>query len=251
MTVYIKKGLEFRDLFLYLLIMNKSYKQGFTRSERNGILLLCVVIVISIVAKKYVVNYFAIDDTKMSKLDEEKFEQLQRQINDAKISYANKYSAKEEYKATNNFNSKEQSTVINNKFDFKIEVNSATAEEYEKLYGIGKVFAQRIVSFRDKLGGFYSINQVKHVYGIEDSVFQKFKKNLSIKPAKIKKLNINTATFEELTANPYFFSTIAKQIIGYRTKVKPFETIEDIKNLYFVKDHPEHYDKMLPYVAID
>ncbi|HRB68074.1 MAG TPA: helix-hairpin-helix domain-containing protein, partial [Chitinophagales bacterium] len=137
-----------------------------------------------------------------------------------------------------------------NKF-FTIEINSATVEDFEKLNGIGKVYANRIVTFRNKLGGFHSIEQIKHVFGIEDSVFQKFKRNLTVKPIKPKKININQATFEELTANPYFFSTVAKQIIGYRTKVKPFSTIEDVKNLYFVKDHPEHYDKMLPYIAID
>jgi competence protein ComEA len=130
-------------------------------------------------------------------------------------------------------------------------VNSADAEEFEKLYGIGKVLSKRIVDFRDKLGGFYSIEQIRHVWGIEDSVYQNFKKNLTIKPAKIIKLNINTATYEELTANPYFFSTVAKQIIGYRTKVKPFESVEDVQKLYYVKDHPEHYEKMLPYVAVD
>lgn len=231
--------------------MNNQVNKGFSRFERNGIILLCILIIISIVSKKYVVHYFAKNNTALSSVDKTKVAQLQQQISEAKISYTNNYNTKD-------YNSKDK-TYTENKtrytkkdyYDFTIEVNSATAEEYEKLYGIGKVFAERIVTFRDKLGGFYSINQIKHVYGIEDSAFQKFKKNLTIKPAKIKKLNINTATFEELTANPYFFSTVAKQIIGYRTKVKPFATLDDIKNLYFVKDHPEQYDKMLPYVSLN
>ena len=137
------------------------------------------------------------------------------------------------------------------KKEIKIELNNASQEDLVQLNGIGNVFAKRIVDFRDKLGGFYNIEQVKDVYGIHDTVFQKIKPNIYLKPATIQKLNINNATFEELTANPYFFTTLAKQIVGYRTKVKPFATIEDLKKLYYIRDNPEYYDKILPYVRLE
>lgn len=235
--------------------MDKHKEKGFSRFERNGIILLCCLIVISIISKKYVVNYF-VHENKLTKNDEQNIALLQKQINDAKIVYANNYNSTN--KNQNKYTSGTQKSGSNNfyakkkdYYDFTIEVNAATQEDYERLYGIGKVYAERIVTFRNKLGGFYSINQIKDVFGIEDSTFQKFKKNLTIKPAKIQKIDINNATFEEFTANPYFFSTVAKQIIGYRTKVKPFADVEDVNNLYFVKDHPEHYKKMLPYISIN
>jgi competence ComEA-like helix-hairpin-helix protein len=224
----------------------------FSRFERNGIIVLCLLILISIVSKKYVIN-LAAKEHSLSGNDKVKIAQLQQQIDQAKISYSGNYTNKTEYaKKEYSVNySKDKSYTKKDYYNFTIEVNTATQEDYERLYGIGKVYAERIVKFRDRLGGFYSINQIKDVFGIEDSTFQKFKKNLTIKPVKIKKININTATFEELNANPYFFSTIAKQIIGYRSKVKPFATVDDIKNLYFVRDHPEQFDKLSPYVAID
>lgn len=138
------------------------------------------------------------------------------------------------------------------KKEIKIELNNASQEDLVQLNGIGNVFAKRIVDFRDKLGGFYSIEQVKDVYGIHDTVFQKIKNNIYLqKAAPILKLNINNATLEELTANPYFFTTLAKQIVGYRTKVKPFATIEDLKKLYYIRDNPEYYEKILPYVRLE
>ncbi len=235
--------------------MNKYNAKGFSRFERNGIILLCCLIIISIISKKYVVDYF-VKESKLTVNDKQHIALLQKQIKEAKIVYSNNYNTTNKYK--NDYSSGKEKYSNNNfyekkkdYYDFKIEVNAATQEDYEKLYGIGKVYAQRIITFRDKLGGFYSINQIKDVFGIEDSTFQKFKKNLIIKPVKIKKININTATFEELNANPYFFTTIAKQIIGYRSKVKPFASIDDIKNLYFVKDHPEQFDKLAPYIEID
>ncbi len=133
-----------------------------------------------------------------------------------------------------------------------IEINSASQDDFESLNGIGKVFAQRIIQFREKLGGFYSKEQLKDVYGIHDTVYQKIKEQIKITPVQFtRKINVNTATYEELTSNPYLFSTVAKQIIGYRTKVKPFNSIEDLQKLYYIKDHPEYYDKILPYVSID
>ncbi len=234
-----------------------SYKKqnGFSRVERNGIILLVLLIFLSIVCKKNVTKYF-IEENLLNINDQKKIAQLRQQINEGKSSYTSYNSIKTN---DNNFTKSNSDNYSNNNsyqkkkdyYDFTIEVNTATQEDYEKLYGIGKVLSQRIVTFRDKLGGFYSVNQIRDVFGIEDSTFQKFKKNLTIKPVKPKKLNINIATFEELTSNPYLFSTVAKQIIGYRSKVKPFANIEDVKNLYFVKDHPEHYDKMLPYISVE
>lgn len=233
--------------------MSNNKQKGFSRFERNGIILLCFLIITSIIAKKYVVDYF-VKENKITANDQQKIALLQKQINEAKITYTNNNSPN---KYQNNYASNADKYSKNNSYqkkkdyyDFTIEVNAATQQDYERLYGIGKVYAERIVTFRNKLGGFYSINQIKDVFGIEDSTFQKFKKNLTIKPAKVQKIDINNATFEELSANPYFFSTVAKQIIGYRTKVRPFTAVEDLKNLYFVKDHPEHYDKMFPYVEI-
>lgn len=236
-------------------IKNKhENKFVFTRLERNGIIVLCVLILISIISKKYVVNLFA-KEYKLSEFDKTKIVELQQQIDSAKSNYTyNKYQNKNDFSKRDNVTSYSKDNQYQKKkdyYDFTIEVNSATQEDYERLYGIGKVYAERILKFRDKLGGFYSINQIKDVFGIEDSTFQKFKKNLTIKPVKIKKININTATFEELNANPYFFTTIAKQIIGYRSKVKPFATVDDIKNLYFVKDHPEQFEKLSPYIDVN
>ncbi len=225
----------------------------FSRYERNGIIFLSVLIICSITFKRYIVNYW-VKDEKPIVNDLQKIKQLEEQIATSKTTYSNyKENKWNPQNQQSNLNGTQNSSakVYSPKTTFVIEVNSATVSDFEKLYGIGKVYATRIVTFRDKLGGFYTVNQLKDVYGIEDSTFQKFKKNLTIKPAKIKKININSATFEELTANPYFFSTVAKQIIGYRTKVKPFATVDDIKNLYFIKDHPEQYDKMLPYVMVE
>jgi competence protein ComEA len=145
---------------------------------------------------------------------------------------------------------KNNGTTVATSKQKKIEINAATMEDLLQLKGIGNVYAKRIFEFREKLGGFYALEQLKDVYGIHDSIYQKFINQIYIQPKSIQKININTATLEELMSNPYFFPTLAKQIIGYRTKVKPFQNVEDLKKIYYIRDNPSYYNKILPYVEL-
>ena len=63
----------------------------------------------------------------------------------------------------------------------KININTATAEDWKAFPGIGDAIANRIVKFRASIGGFKSIEQVGKTYGLSDSVFQKIKPYLFIK----------------------------------------------------------------------
>src|SRR5688500_322323 len=92
-----------------------------------------------------------------------------------------------------------------NKPDFKnalrynsIDINTADTSGFISLHGIGNKLAARIVNFRDKLGGFYSIEQVRETFGLPDSTFQKIKQYLKLETNAIRKININTATADEL-----------------------------------------------------
>ena len=53
-----------------------------------------------------------------------------------------------------------------------ILINQATAAELETLPGINKGLAGRMIKFRDKLGGFQNLDQVRRTYGLTDSVYQ-------------------------------------------------------------------------------
>lgn len=61
-----------------------------------------------------------------------------------------------------------------------IDINMADTEAWMKFPGIGEVLAARIVKFRDKMGGFKSVEQVGKTYGIKDSLFQLMKPFLSM-----------------------------------------------------------------------
>src|SRR5262249_25636461 len=99
-----------------------------------------------------------------------------------------------------------------------IDINSADTTAFIALPGIGSKLAARIVNFREKLGGFYSVDQVGETFGLPDSTFQKIKQYLKLENNSLRKININTATVDELKLHPYIKWSIANPIIAYRNE---------------------------------
>lgn len=65
-----------------------------------------------------------------------------------------------------------------------IDINTATAEAFESLPGIGDVLSKRIVKFRTSIHGFQSIEDIKRTYGLPDSTYQKILPYLTISDYK-------------------------------------------------------------------
>lgn len=62
----------------------------------------------------------------------------------------------------------------------KINLNTATVEELDRLPGIGPVLAQRILDYRSEHGSFETIEQVKAVKGIGDALFDQIKETITV-----------------------------------------------------------------------
>jgi len=129
-----------------------------------------------------------------------------------------------------------------------IDVNTADTTAFISLPGIGSKLAARIITFRDKLGGFYSIEQVGETYGLPDSTFQKIKQWLKLDNPSVKKININTATVDEMKTHPYIKYSLANPIVAYRNEHGAFSKIEDIKKVMAVTD--ETFKKIAPYLTL-
>lgn len=135
-----------------------------------------------------------------------------------------------------------------NRIPVVIDINQATIEQWQELRGIGPAFSKRIVNFRDKLGGFYNINQVAETYGLPDSVFQKIRPSLQPSPL-IKKLAINQLTEKELAAHPYLRYNDAKVIVQYRNNHGTFAAAVDLEKLYVLE--AATIKKITPYLVFD
>jgi len=99
-----------------------------------------------------------------------------------------------------------------------IEINSADSISLDELPGIGLVFAKRIIKYREMLGGFAFTSQLKEVYGMDSARLLGFIKLISIDTSKLRKLDLNKATFKELLAHPYLEYDQVKAIVRFRDK---------------------------------
>lgn len=141
-----------------------------------------------------------------------------------------------------------QSSISDKKRYSNVDINSVDANELMLLPGIGPSLSTRITNFRDKLGGFYSIDQIGETFGLPDSTFQKIKQYLKLENSGIRTININTVTIEALKAHPYLKWSIANAIIAYRNEHGSFSKVEDLKKIMIVTD--ELFNKISPYLSV-
>ena len=129
-----------------------------------------------------------------------------------------------------------------------IDINQADTSAFISLPGIGSKLAMRIVNFRDKLGGFYSVNQVAETYGVPDSTFQLIKPRLQCNNAAVKKININEADINELKSHPYIRYALANAIVNYRKQHGSFKSVDDLRQIDIVTE--DVLKKIAPYLVI-
>ena len=129
-----------------------------------------------------------------------------------------------------------------------IDINTATEEDWQQLRGIGPYFSKKIVQFREKLGGFASIEQVGETYGLPDSTFQNVKAWLELSPIVVK-LNINEADEAQLAGHPYISKKESKLIVAYRNQHGQFNALDNLLNIKVLD--AAWLEKVRPYLAIE
>lgn len=128
-----------------------------------------------------------------------------------------------------------------------VEINAADTLQLDEIKGVGAAFARRIVKYRDRLGGFYKKEQVLEVFGVDSLKFAEIKDQITIDATKIKKININTAEFEDLKNHPYLKYKQINAIIQYRKQHGKFNTIDDLKKVAILT--PQNLLTLTPYLT--
>ncbi|MDB2462769.1 helix-hairpin-helix domain-containing protein [Algibacter sp.] len=129
-------------------------------------------------------------------------------------------------------------------FSQKKDLNTATAQQLQKVNGIGKVFSDRIIKYRNKsVGGFIADIQLQDVYGLTPEVIEEITKQFTVKTPKIvRKINVNTATVNNLVTIPHIDYDVAHNIIEQRILKEGFSSINELKK---VKDFPINKIKII------
>lgn len=127
-----------------------------------------------------------------------------------------------------------------------LDLNSADSVALVSLRGIGPAFSKRILKYRTMLGGFYSVEQIREVYGMTDSLYALIMPQIIADTAQIHKIPINAVDVASLRKHLYFNYQVANAIINYRNKHGRL-TKKDIEDMgVFTEDKLK---KILPYLS--
>ena len=115
-------------------------------------------------------------------------------------------------------------------FEQKIDLNKATANQLQKVYGIGVFYSERIVRYRDSFeGGFISDVQLQGIHGLTSEVIDNILKEFTVKtPRLIDKIDLNSATIEQLVSIEYIGYELAYEIVESRMLRDGYNTIKEL-----------------------
>ena len=129
-----------------------------------------------------------------------------------------------------------------------VDLNSASEEELLSIKGIGPFFAKNILKRREQLGGYINDEQLLEVWKMTSEKMEEIKPYIQIDLQQVKKLNINTATAEELKKHPYFTWNMANAIVKLRNQHGLFKSINDLKMSVVLSE--ELFLKIKPYLTL-
>lgn len=126
-----------------------------------------------------------------------------------------------------------------------IELNQADTTELKKIPGVGSVIARMIVKYRTRLGGYYSVSQLKDIRLRADLLEPWF----SVDTTAIRRINLNKGGTAFLRRHPYINFYQARAIVEWRKEHGP------LKDLTPFEQHPdftkEDLERLRHYVCFE
>ena len=151
-------------------------------------------------------------------------------------------------------NPKQKNSYSDNKpktFAEKKDLNKATEEQLQTVNGIGAYYSEKIIKLRSKfVGGFIADVQLQDVSGLTPEVIEKITNEFTVKtPRQIQKINLNTATVDQLVTIQHIDYEVAYNIIEQRQLREGYKSIDELTK---VKDFPVNKIEIIKlYLSLD
>ena len=127
------------------------------------------------------------------------------------------------------------------------QINTAGLDDWKSLPGIGDILSERIIKFRNKLGGFHSVYQLQEVYGVSSETFERIHSVLRCN-GSIEQMDLANVEFKSLLSHPYFSYEDVKAIFNYQKK----KVITSSEQLQQVVDKDASWiKKVWPYIKTE
>ena len=129
----------------------------------------------------------------------------------------------------------------------KLDLNHCDTGDIVVVPLFGSKRAARLVEYRERLGGFYSLAQVREVFVLQDMDVSHMEKYFYVNPDDVRKININKATYKEMVSHPYFDAYLTKTVLHYREQYGDIHSMEELQQVTHA--YPELVEKLRHYVV--
>lgn len=164
----------------------------------------------------------------------------------AKIYYMDKpIPSREEY-------SLKQDTVFNNYNKFRegevLDLNEADTVLLKKVPGIGSAYAARIIGYRELLGGYVSVEQLREVWGVDEKMYEKITPFFKVNGKPVL-LDVNRLEYRDLIRHPYLNKDQVKVILDLSRRKQNLTSMRRLSMLEEFTD--EDIRRLEPYLSFE
>ena len=131
----------------------------------------------------------------------------------------------------------------------KVELNQCDTSDITRIPQFGSKRAQKIVEYRNRLGGFHSLEQLHEIYILQNVDLAYCEKYFTINPSLVKKIKVNLMSYNELKLHPYFDAYLAKTVVSYREKNGKIRNLAEFQKITHA--YQELMDKLAPYLSFE
>ncbi len=124
-----------------------------------------------------------------------------------------------------------------------LDLNAADTTELQAVPGIGSYYARRITAYRERLGGYVSVEQLLEIPQLPPELLNWFE----VRPTSIRLLPLNTADFSTLLRHPYLSEAQVKSLLTYR---RTYGRVKSLAHLHSLPHFTEaDLRRLSPYVS--
>lgn len=127
----------------------------------------------------------------------------------------------------------------------QIDLNNADTTELKRIPGIGSGIARQIVAYRQRLGGFVSVAQLREMTHLDTLLHRWFVAN----PCELRRLRVNKDGLDKLRAHPYMNFYKARAIVEYRKKRGRLQSLAQLAVLDEFNE--EELRRIAPYLSFE
>ena len=241
------------------LIKSISNVLAFSKSEARGTLALIFIIILAFISTQLYKFYLRNERNVLNSAEKKELDAWVSQVQASVVEKEQKepaYISKSDYqplksrrKSIRSYpkektprNREEKVNVIT-----VVDLNTASPTDLQKVRGIGPAFSERIIKYRNLLGGFSSNDQLTEVYGLSEETITKLLGQFEIQ-TKPSPIDINADSAKILARHPYISYDLAWTIINYRKQNGDITSLADFKKIKSVNE--ETLERLKPYLQL-